>query len=148
MRRKAGFALLICATLAAGCAPTIRQHGYVPSQDNIAKIRVGVDDMARVEEVLGRPSSNGVLRDTAWYYVASTMENYTYHAPRVINRTVLAVRFGPNGKVRSIDRYGLQDGKVVNLTTRTTDTGGRELSVIEQLFSNMMRLNSSQFQDQ
>lgn len=147
MRRKAGLALLICATLAvAGCAPTIRQHGYVPSQDDIAKVRVG-DDMARVEEVLGRPSSNGVLRDTAWYYVASTVESYTYHAPRVINRTVLAVRFGQNGKVRSIDRYGLEDGKVVNLTTRTTDTGGRELSVIEQLFSNMMRLDASQFQN-
>lgn len=147
MRRKAGLALLICATLAvAGCAPTIRQHGYVPSQDDIAKVRVG-DDMARVEEVLGRPSSNGVLRNTAWYYVASTVESYTYHAPRVINRTVLAVRFGQNGKVRSIDRYGLEDGKVVNLTTRTTDTGGRELSVIEQLFSNMMRLDASQFQN-
>ena len=77
--------------------------------------------------MLGRPSSNGVLRDSAWYYVQSTVESFTYNPPRVVDRTVLAVNFDQRGVVRDIERYGLEDGRIVNLTTRTTETGGREL---------------------
>ena len=106
--------------------------------------RPGFDDMGSVEEVLGRPSSAGVLRDSAWYYVQSTVENYTYNPPRVVDRTVLAVHFDQRGVVRDIERYGLEDGRIVNLTTRTTETGGRELGVLEQLFGNLLNLDAEQ----
>ena len=105
--QSAGFALVLCGALAAGCAPTVQVHGYVPSATDIARIRPGFDDTGSVEEILGRPSSNGVLRDSAWYYVSSVVENYTYHPPRVVDRTVLAVNFDQNGVVRDIQRYGL-----------------------------------------
>ena len=100
--------------------------------------------MGSVEEILGRPSSAGVLRDSAWYYVQSTIENYTYNPPRVVDRTVLAVSFDQRGVVRDIERYGLEDGRIINLTTRTTETGGRELGVLEQLFGNLLNLDAEQ----
>ena len=90
-------------------------HGYMPPQADIARIRPGFDDAGSVEEILGRPSSSGVLRDSAWYYVQSTVENFTYHAPRVVDRTVLAVQFDQNGVVRGVARYGLEDGRIINL---------------------------------
>jgi outer membrane protein assembly factor BamE (lipoprotein component of BamABCDE complex) len=83
-----------------------------------------------------------VLRDSAWYYVQSTVENYTYHAPRVVDRTVLAVNFDNRGVVRDVRRYGLADGRIINLETRTTETGGRELGVLEQLFGNILNLDA------
>lgn len=144
--RSAGVALIFCAAL-AGCAPTVQVHGYVPSQADIARVRPGVDSAATVEEILGRPSSSGVLSDSAWYYVQSTVESFTYHAPRVVDRTVLAVLFTPQGTVQSVTRYGLEDGRIIDLTTRTTETGGREMGVLEQLFGNLLNLDASQFQD-
>jgi len=138
----AGLALVLCGFAAAGCAPTVQVHGYVPSQADIARIRPGFDDTGSVAEVLGRPSANGVLRDSAWYYVQNVVESYTYHAPRVVDRTVLAVSFDQNGVVRDIQRYGLEDGRIINLTTRTTATGGRELGVLEQLFGNLLNLDA------
>lgn len=146
--RQAGIALMVCGLLATACAPTVQVHGYVPSPADIARVRPGFDDTGTVEEILGRPSSNGILRDTAWYYVQSTIESYTYNKPRVIDRTVLAVNFDQRGVVRDIQRYGLEDGQIINLTTRTTDTGGRELGVLEQLFGNLLNLDAEQFQDQ
>ena len=143
---RAGVALLLSSALAAACAPTVQVHGYVPPPADVARIRPG-DSTATVEEVLGRPSSNGIIRDSAWYYVSSTIENYTYNPPRVIDRTVLAVNFTRNGTVRDIQRYGLEDGRIINLTTRTTATGGRELSVLEQLFGNLLNLDATQFQE-
>jgi outer membrane protein assembly factor BamE (lipoprotein component of BamABCDE complex) len=151
MRRKSlrstAVALIFCASL-AGCAPTVQVHGYMPPQADIARIRPGFDDAASVEEILGRPSSSGVLRDQAWYYVQSTVESFTWHAPRVVDREVLAVQFGPSGVVQGVARYGLEDGRIINLTTRTTETGGREMGVLEQLFGNLLNLDAEQFQEQ
>jgi outer membrane protein assembly factor BamE (lipoprotein component of BamABCDE complex) len=146
--RRAGVALIFCGMLACGCAPTVQVHGYVPTQADIARIRPGFDDAGSVAEVLGRPSSAGVLRDSAWYYVQSTVESFTYQAPRVIDRTVVAVHFDQRGVVRDIRRYGLEHGRIVELTPRTTDTGGRELGVLEQLFGNLLNLDASQFEEQ
>jgi outer membrane protein assembly factor BamE (lipoprotein component of BamABCDE complex) len=145
--RRAGVALIFCGMIAAGCAPTVQVHGYVPSQADISRIRPGFDDAGTVEEILGRPSAGGVLRDSAWYYVESRVENLTYNAPRVTDRTVLAVNFDQRGVVSNIRSYGLEDGKIVELTPRTTDTGGRELGVLEQLFGNLLNLDASQFQE-
>jgi outer membrane protein assembly factor BamE (lipoprotein component of BamABCDE complex) len=137
-----GLAAVLCGALAAGCAPTVQVHGYVPKQADIARIRPGVDDSTTVEQILGRPSSNGILRDSAWYYVQSTVESFTYHAPRVVDRTVLAVSFDQRGVVRDIRRYGIEDGRIIDLETRTTETGGRELGVLEQLFGNILNLDA------
>ena len=140
--RRAGVALLLSSALASACAPTVQVHGYVPPPADVARIRPGADTTATVEEVLGLPSSSGVLRDSAWYYVQSTVQNYTYNPPRVVDRTVLAVHFTPDGVVRDIQRYGLEDGRIVNLTTRTTETGGRQLGVLEQLFGNLLNIDA------
>jgi outer membrane protein assembly factor BamE (lipoprotein component of BamABCDE complex) len=133
---------MLCGFMAVACAPTVQVHGYVPPQADVARIRPGVDDAAAVQKILGMPSSSGVLRDTAWYYVQSTVQNYTYHAPKVVERTVLAVNFDNRGRVRDVKRYGLADGRIVNLETRTTETGGRELGVLEQLFGNILNLDA------
>lgn len=138
--RLAGLALAL--GLLAGCAPTIQVHGYVPSQTDIAQVRPGADNMESVTEKLGRPSSSGLLRDSAWYYVQTTIENFTYNPPRVIDRTILAVEFDGNGVVRDIGRYGLEHGRIVALTPRTTETGGRTMGVLEQLFGNILNLDA------
>lgn len=145
--RCAGVAL-ICFGLAAGCAPTVQVHGYVPSEADLSRIRPGFDDAGSVEEILGRPSSNGVLRDSAWYYVQSTVESFTWHAPEVIDRKVVAVNFTGNGTVLDVRRYGLEDGRVIDLETRTTGTGGREMGIVEQLFGNLLNLDAQQLNNQ
>ncbi len=138
--------LALCTGLAAaGCAPTVQVHGYVPSETDVAQITPGVDMRSDVEAALGRPSSSGLVADSSWYYVQSTVEHLTYNPPRVTDRTVLAVHFDGNGVVRDVSRYGLEHGRIVALTTRTTDTGGRTMGVLEQLFGNLLNLDAEQF---
>jgi outer membrane protein assembly factor BamE (lipoprotein component of BamABCDE complex) len=143
--RRAGLVLVVGVGLIAGCAPTVQVHGYVPSPTDIAQVTPGVDTFASVEETLGRPSSSGLLRDSSWYYVQTTIENLTYNPPRVIERTVLAVEFDNNGVVNDITRYGLEDGRIVALTPRTTETGGRTMGILEQLFGNLLNVDAEQF---
>ena len=134
-------ALLVAGALTA-CAPTVQIHGYVPPDTDVARIRPGFDDTGSVEKLLGRPSSSGVLADSAWYYVQSTVENYTYHAPKVIDRKVLAVSFDQRGVVKDVHRYGLADGRIIDLEARTTETGGREMGILEQLFGNILNVDA------
>ena len=86
-----------------------------------------------------------MLRDSAWYYVQSTVESYTYNPPRVVDRTVLAVNFDQRGVVRghrALRARGRADHQP--RPTRTTETGGRELGVLEQLFGNLLNLDAEQ----
>ncbi len=139
-------ALMLSASTLAACSPTVQVHGYMPPEADIARIKPGVDTTATVEEILGLPAGNGIVRDSAWYYVESTFENYTYHAPKVLDRKVLAVNYDKNGVVAGIARYGIKDGRVVDLANETTQTGGRQIGVFEQLFGNILNMDPGQFQ--
>jgi outer membrane protein assembly factor BamE (lipoprotein component of BamABCDE complex) len=135
MRRAAPTLVLIAAL--AGCAPTYTQHGFAPQLAELGTIEAGVDTRGSVLRKLGRPSTTGSFDADAWYYVASTMERFAFYAPKVVDRTVVAVSFDEAGMVTAVNRYGLEDGRIIDLVTRTTPTYGRELTVVQQLFGNI-----------
>ena len=55
--------------------------------------------------------------------------------PKVVDQRILAVYFGEDGRVENIAHYGLQDGKVFDFISRTTPTGGKDVTFIGQLLS-------------
>ena len=146
--KRALAALLLSGAFLAGCSPTTRIHGYMPPEADVSRIRPGVDTTATVQEILGLPAGNGIVRDSAWYYVESTFENFTYHAPRVLDRKVLEVKYNEEGVVTGLTRYGIQDGRIVDLADATTETGGQEMGVLEQLFGNILNMDPGQFTGQ
>ncbi|MCC6008778.1 MAG: outer membrane protein assembly factor BamE [Rhodobacteraceae bacterium] len=126
----------------SGCAATYRFHGYVPSDEALAAITPGRTTRAQVEEAVGRPSAAGVLREDAWYYVASTVRHFTYNAPEVVDRQVVAISFASSGRVSNVERFTLQDGEVVALSRRVTDTSVRGVSFIGQLLRGIGRIRA------
>ena len=77
----------------AGCVATERKHGYVPPEDLLAEIVVGVDTRDSVEETVGAPTASGVLRDSGFYYVESKFRNFGALEPRVVSRELVAISF-------------------------------------------------------
>jgi outer membrane protein assembly factor BamE (lipoprotein component of BamABCDE complex) len=139
MRRSLALAGVVAcaAVLAAGCSPVVRNHGYTPQPEELADLRVGLDTRASVQSKIGRPAGTGVFTDDGWYYVSSKVEHLTYHAPEVVDRRVVAVLFDQNDVLAAVTEYGLEDGRVVDLETKTTPTHGRQLTVLEQAFGNI-----------
>ena len=121
----------------AGCSPVIRNHGYTPHEEDLASISIGQDTRGSVRRKIGRPGNTGVFTDEAWYYVSSTVEHLAYYEPQVIDRKIVAVIFDENDVVASVQRFALEDGRVVDLETNTTPTYGRQLTILEQLFGNI-----------
>jgi outer membrane protein assembly factor BamE (lipoprotein component of BamABCDE complex) len=50
---------------------------------------------------------------------------------------VVAIEFDEQGVVTGIGQFGLEDGQIVDLVTRTTPTYGSQLTILEQLFGNI-----------
>lgn len=138
-----GATLVLCAVV-AGCTATYRNHGYIPSDEELSQIKVGVDTRDTVAEAVGTPTSAGVLSDSAYYYVQSRVKNFAWQAPEVIDRQVVAISFTGKGTVEGIGRYTLQDGNVVPLTRRYT-RNGQDVSFIRKLLANLGKFSAGDF---
>ena len=57
----------------------------------------------------------------------------------------VAVEFDADDVVASVNVYGLEDGRIVDLQTRTTPTQGRQLTIMQQLLGNLGTLTGEQF---
>ncbi|NNE82278.1 MAG: outer membrane protein assembly factor BamE [Silicimonas sp.] len=121
----------------AGCARLDSSHGYVPEAELLQEIEVGRDTKDTVARILGRPGTEGIVDDAGWYYVKSDYERFLWRAPKEVNREVLAISFSEAGQVQNIERFGLEDGQVVALTRRVTDSNTRGIGFLRQLFSNI-----------
>lgn len=136
MSMRLATALVICAGLTA-CAPITREHGFVPLDDDMAAILVGADTKLTVEEIVGRPSDVGLTQDSSWYYVASTVKTLAFLEPEVVERRVVVFDFDNNDVLQNISEFGLENGQVINLQTRTTPIDSRRLSLLQRLLGNI-----------
>jgi len=137
--------VLVGAILAlAGCSKIYRNHGYVPTEDELASVLVGVDTRETVEAAIGSPTSSGVVRDTAWYYVGSRWEHFAYREARAIDRQVVAISFDTRGSVENIERFTLEDGRVVALSRRVTDSNIKGISFVRQLLGSIGQFNAGE----
>ncbi|WP_022703528.1 outer membrane protein assembly factor BamE [Pseudorhodobacter ferrugineus] len=140
--RMAQMAMAGCILLMAGCSAIYRNHGYVPADDDLAVIQVGVSTQQDVADVIGRPSAAALLNDNGWYYVQSKFKQVGPRKPEEIDRQVVAISFTDAGIVENVERFGLAEGRVVPLSRRVTDTNIKSISFLTQLFSNFGRLRA------
>ena len=135
--------LLILAL--AACSAVYRNHGYVPPEDLLAPLSVGVSTRDDVAEAVGRPTATGVVGADSWYYVQSRFKHYGARAPEEVDRQVLAISFTEAGTLSNIERFGLADGRVVRISRRTTTQNTEGITFLRQLFRNIGNFNPGDF---
>jgi len=126
----------------ASCATQFRNHGYAPSDAELANVIVGSDTRETVADLVGRPSAEGVLEDGTWYYVESRFRLFAYTEPKEIERQVVAISFARNGLVANIERFGLEDGQVVTLSRRVTATTAAKVPFLRRLLGNIGQIGA------
>lgn len=141
---RAGILLAVALGLSA-CVAQFRNHGYTPSDEDLAQIVVGIDTRDSVAETVGSPTSGGVQSDSGYYYVSKRVRNFAYQAPQIVDRQVVAISFDEAGVVSNIERFTLEDGQVVPLTRRVTDSNVRNTTFLRQLLGNIGRFDAGTF---
>lgn len=125
-----------------GCSlistPVVQRHGYVETKDRFARIEPGLPQSA-VYDVLGSPSTRSAFPPETWYYISTKTRAVNWELPQPMEREVVAIHFSENGVVAAVDRYDLEDAKEVDVVARKTETRGRSVGFLEQVFGNVGR---------
>lgn len=119
----------------AGCTFSEDLHrGYVIDERAVAQVKPGMSPET-VLQTLGTPSTVSTVGNKSWYYISQNARR-TLHfmGESVTDQRVTAVYFTPGFKVERIALYGIEDGKVFDFISRTTEAGGQEANFVSQLF--------------
>lgn len=129
--------LVLAATVLSNCSPVVDHRGYLPRQGDMQNLRQGMSKV-EVEALLGSPSTTATINfaGDSYYYISSVVEERAFLRPKEVERQVVAIRFNATDQVESFAHYGLEDGRIINFSSRETPTRGRELTILQQLISN------------
>ncbi len=129
---------LIAGALFA-CAPVNDIRGYVFSDTVVTQLKKNQTSLDEILALMGSPSTQSTINGKTLYYIYSRFVTESYRAPEEVDRRVLAIYFNIENIISDTAIYGLDDGIIVPIVERTTETQGRELSFIEQIFGNLGR---------
>ena len=131
-----GLAVASCTSSGLNLVST-KVQGYELSEDGMAQVRPG-QSQALVSMVLGSPQTTNAFGDeTAWYYVETRVDQTAFGVSNIKSRTVLAVYFDKNKKVKDKAVYGLQDGRSIAIESRRTPSFGEDRSFIESILASI-----------
>src|SRR5580658_3159679 len=130
-RPAAAWAVLVALGLMpGGCFGENFQRGYVLPDGALEQIPLGASQ-EQVLIVLGTPSTVATVSGEAFYYISQRSERPVSFMPnKIVDQRVIAVYFDRSRKVQRLAEYGLKDGKVFDFISRTTPTGGADMSII------------------
>lgn len=134
--RRMAAAVVLCGTLLGGCMFTeTYSRGYVLPEGALQQIPIGATQ-EQVLIVLGTPSTVATVSGEVFYYISQRAEREVAFMPQEVkNQRVIAIYFDKDRRVRRIADYGMKDGKIFDYISRTTPTGGAEMSLLGPIFS-------------
>ena len=113
------------------------QRGYVMQPGALEQVPVGASQ-EQVLIVLGTPSTVATVNGEVFYYISQKSERAAAFMPQQItDQRVVAIYFDKNRKVARLADYGLRDGRIFDFYSKTTPTGGQELSYVRNIFKNL-----------
>jgi len=120
--------------LTAGCNKFTQsyQRGYIVSEGTLEQIPLGASQ-DQVLVVLGTPSTVATVSGETFYYISQQTEQTSFLPQKEVNRRVIAVYFDKDRKVKRLADYTMRDGKIFDSVSRTTPSGGQEMSYLSYI---------------
>jgi outer membrane protein assembly factor BamE (lipoprotein component of BamABCDE complex) len=126
-------ALVLSLGLAACEGETINR-GWQIDDRALEQIKPGAS-AEQVLLVLGTPSTVSTVGGRTYYYVSQRLSRrFQFLEERIQDQRVIAVYLDNKNKVARVANFGMQDGQIFDFVTRTTPTGGDEVTILRQLF--------------
>ena len=64
------------------------------------------------------------------------IEKIAFFEPKLSNRKVILISFG-NKKLKNIEYFSIKDSKIFDINSKKVLSGGRKLTVLQQIFGNI-----------
>ena len=115
----------------------------LPASARLESVKVG-DTKEKVLRVLGTPNYESTATEGVGdilFYAEAKKESRVFFDPETVARDIYVYAFR-NNKVVEIQHLTLDDAQHVAYESNTTQVGGKELSVLQQLADNFGRYNA------
>ena len=126
----------------ASCSPIVDMRGHTGEVDDLKQVVTGQTHAEDVVALLGSPTTTSNFGDETWYYVTQKQERVGMFAPKVTEQNITAISFDSNNVVTAVTAYTKEQGKPVQMVSKTTPTEGHEVTFIEQTLGNLGRFNA------
>jgi len=136
------YVLGLFAALSA-CTPTQTTRGNIVEDFRMEEVTVGVSTRNNVLKSLGSPTTKAPFDDNVWYYIGQKTEKKGVFDPKVVDEKIVQVVFDDKGIVQEMGEVDT-DRVAVPRVRRKTETGGNEVTILEQLLGNVGRFNTPQ----
>ena len=129
-----------------GCSKVIEQNGVSPNEERLNDLKIGKITKLQVKKLIGDPifvDSNN--NDETWIYFSQKIEKIAFLKPELISRKVILLSF--NNKILSkVETFSQEDSKIINLNTKKVVSGGRKLTVLQQIFGNIGNFSAENYE--
>ena len=129
--------LLACSVV----EPPKQLRGNRVDPDLLKELTVGTSSRNDVQSLLGSPTTRATFDDNTWIYIGEVTHTRIGRVPGVDSQEVVVVKFDQGGVLRDVKRLSQDDGKEVQVVSRTTPSPGSEASFFQQLFGNIGRFS-------
>lgn len=133
----AAIALALATASLSGCSSTaeVFNNGYIVDEQSLALIPVG-SSREQVILSLGSPSTTATFDGEVFYYISQKRTRpIAFMKPQLVDQSILAIYFDKDGVVAQRSNYTMKDGRVFDMISRTTPTGGKDFTFLQQLLS-------------
>lgn len=136
------FFVLVCFLGACG----LEQYpsGDLPTRARLDAIRTG-DTRDKVLRILGTPATESITLSSGnsfLIYAQNLKSSRVFMDPAEVKRDVYVYYFNPQGTLAEQQHLTLSDRDLIAYDSATTDVGGKQLSLWEQLIQNFGRYNT------
>ncbi|HEX8047899.1 outer membrane protein assembly factor BamE [Rhizobium sp.] len=130
----AAIALVIGTAGLTSCKTTeVMNNGYIFDQQSLNLVPVG-SSREQVLLSLGTPSTTATFDGEVFYYISQKRTRAAaFMKPKLVDQNILAIYFDKAGIVKQEANYTLKDGRVFDMISRTTPTGGRDITFLQQI---------------
>jgi outer membrane protein assembly factor BamE (lipoprotein component of BamABCDE complex) len=139
---KNSIALFLVVGLISACTPTQSNRGNLVEDFRLDEVTPGVSTRTNVLKSLGSPTTVAPFDNNVWYYIGQKMEKKGIFDPEVVDEKIIVVAFNDKGILQTIEERNA-DRIDVPTVRRKTQTGGNDVSLVEQLLGNVGRFNSN-----
>lgn len=139
--RMKNFVILAAVLLIAACTTITQENGAEIRQVKLDQVTPN-SSKADVFNLLGSPSTKSMYGEETWYYITSKIKRRIWKDDKIVSESVIAITFTPEGKIENMEVYDKSGMRQFATSDRVTPTAGRQLTVIEQVLSNVGKFNN------
>lgn len=134
VKRTALVAVMGASLGLAACEGEIINRGWQQDERALEQIKPG-SSAEQVLLVLGTPSMVSTVGGKTYFYVSQKLtRRFQFMNETIQDQRVIAVFLDDKNKVSRVANFGIQDGQIFDFVSRTTPSGGDELTILRQLF--------------